>query len=133
MPDRRGNASVAGLKAAATAVLAGYYVVRMGPNCTSPYPSYPKPGPGDEWPGGCYGKWAGADAVAPTLKALPSQAALRPGTGRRPLKVLRGGKGVYAALRTPRRPGAVASPASTSPRPSAHCSPPCAPARSTSP
>jgi hypothetical protein len=114
-PDSRGNATIAGQKAAVTALLGTYYVVRMGaPNCTSPYPSFGPSPSGDEWPDGCFGKWAGATpAVAATLKA--AHAHLRPGTARRVLNVsvlrgaLRGaekGEGrvgvtapVYAALR----------------------------------
>lgn len=102
-PDSRGDAKVAGLKAAVTALVGTYYVVRMGNDCHSPYPSYPKPSPGDEWPGGCFGSWAGADAVSSTLKALPSTMALRPGSPRLALNVSSGGKGVYAALRTTTR------------------------------
>jgi hypothetical protein len=114
VPDSRGNATIASQKAAVTALLAGYYVVRMGPDCKSPYSSYPKPGPGDEWPGGCYGKWIGAtDVVAATLKAARTTTALRPGTPRHVLNTT--AKGYYAALRTEsaasrctRQPGSAA-------------------------
>lgn len=99
-PDSRGPAPVAVLKAAVTALTGAYYVVRMGPNCKSPYSSFPKPGPGDEWPGGCYGKWAGADGVAATLKAVHGSVALRPGSPRQSLPIAYGGSSVYAALRT---------------------------------
>ena len=105
-PHSRGPAAIAGLKAAVTALTAGYYVVRMGPNCTSPFgPGYGPSPPGDEWPGGCFGEWLGAPLVAATLKALPASAALRPGTARRPLRVIStSGCGqrscAYAALRT---------------------------------
>ena len=98
-PDSRGPAAVAGLKAAVTALLGGgYYVVRFGPDCASPYPSW-HPKPGDQWPSGCFGKWAGADAVAQTLRAAHAHPALRPGTPRRQLEVSSGGLGAYAALR----------------------------------
>ena len=91
-PDNRGTAAVAGLKAAVTALVGCYYVVRMGtPNCTSPLPSYGPYPSGDEWPGGCPGKWVGADVVAPTLRAIRRHAnrshSLRPGARRRTIPV----------------------------------------------
>jgi hypothetical protein len=106
-PHADGPADVAGLKAAATALLAGYYVVRMGsgrPGCVdhpSPYgPGYGASPPGNEWPGGCPGEWAGASPrLAATLKALPTSAALRPGAPRWPF-TLSGTPAAYAALRT---------------------------------
>lgn len=84
-----GDKALDGLHAATIAVVAGaYYVVRMGPNCQSPYPSYAPPAPGDEWPGGCYGKWTGANAVAQTLAVIHTKTpALHPGTPRRALRV----------------------------------------------
>ena len=100
-PDSRGNVSIAAQKAAVTALVGSYYVVRMGtPNCTSPLPSYGPSPPGDEWPGGCFGKWVAADAVAATLKAVRNHSSLRPGTRRVPLLVQSGGDGIYAALRS---------------------------------
>eukprot|EP00911_Craspedida_sp_UC1_P000125 UC1_evm2s98 len=99
-PDARGPAPVAALKAAVTALTGSYYVVRMGPYCSSPYHSYGPPSSGDEWPGGCFGKWVGATpAVAATLKALPGAPALHPGTPRRVLRVNKAT--TYAALRLP--------------------------------
>ena len=95
--DSSGEAEVAALKAAVTALTAGYYVVRMGPYCSSPHRSYGPSPPGDEWPDGCFGKWAGADGVAPTLKAIRGEPALRPGTARRQLGTA--DPRVYAALR----------------------------------
>lgn len=59
-----------------------------------------RPGTGDEWPGGCFGKWVGADGVASTLRAVHGNAALRPGTPRQRLALAYGGTGTYAALRT---------------------------------
>ena len=100
-PDSRGTVAIAGQKAAVTALLAGYYVVRMGPRCVSPHTSYPAPGTGDEWPGGCFGKWTGADAVASTLKALHKSPALRPGTLRLALNISGADTRMYAALRSP--------------------------------
>eukprot|EP00966_Prymnesium_polylepis_P332558 7388046-Prymnesium_polylepis.1 len=105
-PHSSGPADVVGLKAAATALLAGYYVVRFGPNCSSPWGSgYGPIVPGDEWPGGCFGDWVGAALVAPTLKALPKILALTPGSPRRALTVTHASgcnhtSCVYAALRT---------------------------------
>jgi hypothetical protein len=120
------DVSVGSLKAAATALLAGYYVVRFGPDCDSPYDfTPPSSGPGDEWPGGCFGAWGAANAVAPTLRALRAAPALHPGTPREALPVTSnatsssttlgmsqplgvdngeptGGGGAYAALRLPR-------------------------------
>ena len=100
-PHSSGPAAVAGIKAAATALFAGYYVVRMGDGqdgCSSPYDSgYGPSPPGNEWPGGCFGDWAGAAAVAPTLRALSSSRALRPGASRRAFSP--GTSQVYAALR----------------------------------
>ena len=98
-PDERGNATIAGQKAAITALAGAYYVVRMGaPNCSSPLPTWHYKS-GDEWPAGCFGKWRGTDAVASTLKAMRSHPALRPGTHRTRLNVTSGGRGSYAALR----------------------------------
>jgi len=87
------------LKAAATRLFAGYYVVRMGPDCSSPYDSgYGPSPPGNEWPGGCFGDWAGAAAVAPTLRAAATTRALRPGALR--LAFTSSTRRAYAALRT---------------------------------
>ena len=106
------NASVGALKAATTALLAGYYVVRFGPDCDSPYDFTPhSPGPGDEWPGGCFGDWVVAPLVASTLLALPEVPALHPGTPRQALPVTSNvtsffrspsSSSAYAALRFPR-------------------------------
>lgn len=75
-------------KAAVTALLAGYYVVRFGPDCKTPYNfTPPSTSPGNEWPGGCFGEWAATQAVAATLKALPMVPALHPGTPRYQLSV----------------------------------------------
>jgi hypothetical protein len=111
-PDTRGNVSIASLKAAVTILCGGgYYVVRMGdPNCTSPLPSYGPYSSGDEWPGGCPGKWIGADMIKSTLKAAHLHSDLRPGTTRKKLIVydedniggsIENGESetVYAALR----------------------------------
>lgn len=115
--DTDTTVTVGALKAATTALLAGYYVMRFGPECRSPYPfTPPSANPGDVWPGGCFGKWAAAEAVASTLKALPKVPALFPGT---PRLVLHTQSNVtssstsspaeistFAALRRPRvRPG----------------------------
>lgn len=93
----------AGQKAAVTALVGCYYVVRMGaPNCTSPLPGYGPSPSGDEWPGGCVGKWTGADRVKTTLHALRSahsHPGLLPGSLRVVLPLASGGKGAYAALR----------------------------------
>ena len=87
------------LQAAATALLGGYYVTRMGTECESPHRSYGPSRPGDQWPGGCFGNWldsygvdtgavAGVDGtdvrdeLYATLKALPNISALHPGTPR---------------------------------------------------
>jgi len=107
-PHSSGPPAVAGLKAAVTALLAGYYVVRAGPECSSPHGSgYGRIIPGDEWPGGCFGEWAGAKLVAPTLKALTSTPALTPRAARAVVSVLdvagagaAGVTSVYAALRS---------------------------------
>ena len=103
-PHSGGPADVAGLKAAVTALLAGYYVVRAGPSCNSPWgPGYGPIIPGDEWPGGCFGDWVGASRVATTLKALPTSRALRPGAPRHAIQILNAsgcGSCAYAALRT---------------------------------
>lgn len=112
-PHSGGPAAVAGLKAAATALLANYYVVRMGPDCTTASPSVPwapdmGPGygpnpPGDEWPGGCFGDWIGAKLVAPTLRALNRSRALRPGTPRQAVEIAHSSgceACAYAALRS---------------------------------
>ena len=109
-PHSAGPAEIAGLKAAATALLAGYYVVRMGPDCESPYgPGYGPSPPGDEWPGGCFGDWNGTAPVASTLKALPKKRALWPGSPRKALAIEsgQGSRGAYAALRTSADGGAV--------------------------
>ena len=113
------GAAVGELKAAVTALLAGYYVVRFGVDCDSPYAKTPpSPGPGDEWPGGCYGDWAGAAGVAATLAALPSVPALRPGTPRLALptgvanaSTNAAEASAYAALRLPRPASDATDPA----------------------
>ena len=100
-PHAAGPASIAGLQAAATAIFGGYYYVRMGDGtCTSPYGNgYGVSPQGNEWPGGCFGDWVGASAVAQTLIALRSSHALRPGTPRTAF-TLSGTTAAYAALRT---------------------------------
>lgn len=99
--DDRGNAMIASQKAAVTILAGAYYVVRMGsPNCTSPLPSYDPYPSGDEWPGGCPGRWIGAtENVSRTLNVVHGHASLRPGTTRRELNVTTGGRGSYAMLR----------------------------------
>jgi hypothetical protein len=50
-PDVRGNETVAGQKAAITALLGGYYLMRAG--ATYPcHAHYDSKTPGDAWPGG---------------------------------------------------------------------------------
>lgn len=99
-PDVRGNATLAGQKAAITALFGGYYIMRAG----ATYPChvhYDSLVPGDAWPGGCFGEWNGSEPVAQTLKAIRSSPALSPGTTRRPLRLgASSGLGGYAALRT---------------------------------
>jgi hypothetical protein len=115
------------LQAAATALLAGYYVTRMGAQCKSPHKSYGPSPAGDQWPGGCFGNWLDTfgvdtsdvqsdggrgvsdssdvrDQLYATLRALPNISALHPGTTRTAVPVTGAGtiKGVYAALRTAR-------------------------------
>jgi hypothetical protein len=112
------------LQAAATALLAGYYVTRMGTQCQSPHRSYGPEPPGDQWPGGCFGNWldtfeVDADGhrtssidvraqLYATLKALPNISALHPGTTRTVVPLTSTGttsaqaNGAYAALRTSR-------------------------------
>ena len=101
--DDRGNATIASQKAAVTILVGAYYVVRMGdPNCTSPLPSYPPYSHGDEWPGGCFGRWTGAtDSVRRTLQAAHAHESLRPGTKRTVLVQFteNNDRGVYAMLR----------------------------------
>jgi hypothetical protein len=101
-PDVRGNESIAGQKAAITALLTGYYLMRAG----SKYPchvDYDAKTPGDAWPGGCFGAWNGSAAVAPTLKSIPSAPALSPGTPRESLRLApSSGPGAYAALKKSR-------------------------------
>jgi hypothetical protein len=108
-PDVRGSHTIAGQKAAITAMLGGYYLMRAGLN----YPChkyYDSKTPGDAWPGGCFGEWNGSAAVAPTLRGISASPALSPGTARHSLPLGPGsGAGAYAALRTSgdRRHGAV--------------------------
>ncbi len=103
-PDLRGTLAVVGQKAAVTALVGMYYVVRMGdPNCRSPLPGYGPYPSGDEWPGGCFGKWRGTDAMVTTLRAIHAHPGLRPGSPRQLLAnwTATGGvaKGVFVALR----------------------------------
>jgi hypothetical protein len=105
--DVRGNSTIAGQKAAITAMLAGYYVMRAGSKypCQEHYDAKP---PGDAWPGGCFGEWNGAAAVAPTLLGIHSSPALAPNAARQPLQLNpSSGAGAYAALRTSGVHGAV--------------------------
>ena len=96
-----GPASLVALKAASTALLSGYYVVRKGDECSSPYTSAYCANPeGNAWPGGCFGDWAGTTATAATLKALPKSRALRPGAPRQVFNLSGSSRGQYAALKT---------------------------------
>jgi len=106
-PHRSGLPEVAALKAAVTALLAGYYYQRYGPDCHVPSdsfygPDYGTSPPGNEWPGGCFGSTAAASLVAVTLKALSGSSALTPAASRRRINLLStsGCRGcAYAALR----------------------------------
>jgi len=94
-----GPTSTIGLKAASTALLAGYYEVRKGPDCVSPYGgSYCENHPGNAWPGGCFGEENWGSRVASTLKALPRSRALRPNAPRRAFNI--SNRSAYAALRS---------------------------------
>jgi hypothetical protein len=106
-PDVRGNATLAGQKAAITALLGGYYIMRAG--ATYPcHAHYDSPVPGDAWPGGCFGEWNGSTPIAQTLKGIRSSPALSPGTTRQPLRLgASSGPGGYAALRTSNTHAAV--------------------------
>uniref|UniRef100_A0A7S3TL01 Glycosyl hydrolase family 13 catalytic domain-containing protein n=2 Tax=Emiliania huxleyi TaxID=2903 RepID=A0A7S3TL01_EMIHU len=108
-PHSGGGRSLKGIKAAATALLGGYYYIRFGPDCSSPYETgYGASPAGNEWPGGCFGDWSAAPALASTLIAMRSSPALRPGTPRTKLALSgEAATRAYAALRMSEGTGAL--------------------------